>query len=1531
MSPADDIFKMRCRDYLGIIKCTTIDWMCSWPQQALYAVANVLLKNDECISAEHRDKIVLHTVSVHVGVEVYTLDLFRKYRRNNYVTPKHFVDFINTFLELSTKKKKYVNFQCNRFSAGLKRITEFSENLVKLNDTLSVQSTEVIELTKECDALVTSIGKLEQIILQTKETNLRKKDELTEKHKITAKEPIESKEVFADVLLELDTTKKALNTLTNSDVAEFKSFPTPPQSVQIVGECLAIIKGSKEISWESFQNLVSDPNFLESLQDLDANEMTKQHQLIKTCLKKCDELDQLKSISRAGFVFYKFVLAVLHYSEVYQHEQEKSERIQKFKIESEYIRSLLRKEENELEELEKQLAELNVKYEATLIKKHELQEEIDVSQRNLSLADKIVNTLSSESDRWEKELKCLQDDYESIIGNCLLSSGFLIYCGPFPGEFRNKMVYNDWLKSITEKNIPLSKIFRLENQLSNDVEMREWNSQGLPQDEFSTQNGILTMYSTKFALCIDPHNQALNWLKKKEKKNLKIVSFYDKKYIKDLELALENGYPIIFQDVDYFDYILENVVEKNIQKVNGRSFVIVGDKKIEYNVNFRIYFMTKISNPNFDPAIYSKATVINFMLTMVGLENQLLSIVVQSEKKDVEEKKDKLIADTGENKDLIQKLEDTILQEISTSKDNLLDNINLLETMENFKSITNEAVNEIDQDNAAAADVNRLRNNYRPVATRGAILFFVLVDLATINPMYQYSFSSYLKVFIHSLRHAPFNSSFSERLENIIQTLTTNIFDYGCMGSFEKHKILLSFHIATKIELSSGKISQEELDFFIKRNVTVNNSSENPICWLPPSGLEDILTLSAEFTEFSDLYNELQVHSDDWYEWFQSDTPELIPCPGQYSKKLSAFQKLMLLKCFRVDRIRCGMINYISGCLGEKFITPRILSFNMIYEQSDSTIPVIFILSPGTEPTSELNKFAGLYGFRAGKFQNLFLGQGQEEKAVGLLETAMTRGQWLVLQNCHLSLEFVRRLEEKIDTFTKPHPDFRLWLTTELSKNFPIGILQRSLKVVSESPSGLKMNLKNTYIKMEDENLENCNHPNYKHLVYVLAFFHAIIQERKKYGRIGWTLDYDFSDSDLAFSISTLNTYLSKLSPTNNFPWNSVKYMIGEVIYGGKVIDSYDRRLFGVYMDEYFGDFLFDASHPFHFYKNNDTVYVIPSIGNKNDYIEFIENLSPGDSPQIFGLNSNAEIDYFVQSMTDMLTNLNDMQPQRSDSPSKSNREELVDNMATDLLTKIPPEYNMTKVRNNFGLAVTPLVIVLFQELEIFNKLIKKMNTTLTQLKKSIAGEINVDKTLESLLDSLYNGVVPKEWASLAPVTQKTLARWISHINKRTDQYTDWSGSNEPIVLWLSGLNNPKSYLAAFFQMTCRKNNWPLDKSCIYTQVSKFSRVDEVEERLHQGCYVHGLYLEGARWDVKQQCLKKSYPKVKFDELPVLSIITKESHHLTLEHTVKTPVYVTSDRQNAMGEGLVFEADLRTADHKSLWILQGLCLLLNVD
>lgn len=161
----------------------------------------------------------------------------------------------------------------------------------------------------------------------------------------------------------------------------------------------------------------------------------------------------------------------------------------------------------------------------------------------------------------------------------------------------------------------------------------------------------------------------------------------------------------------------------------------------------------------------------------------------------------------------------------------------------------------------------------------------------------------------------------------------------------------------------------------------------------------------------------------------------------------------------------------------------------------------------------------------------------------------MSRGLWLMLQNCHLLTKWLKELEKHLEKLNKPHPDFRLWLTTEPTGAFPIGILQRSLKVVTEPPNGLKLNLKNTFHKLGTSSLTDCPHEAFPSLVFVLAFFHAVVQERRKYDKIGWNVSYDFNESDFRVCMQILNTYLTKSVENGDkkIPWASLKYLIGEV------------------------------------------------------------------------------------------------------------------------------------------------------------------------------------------------------------------------------------------------------------------------------------------------------------------------------------------------------------------------------------------------
>ena len=149
--------------------------------------------------------------------------------------------------------------------------------------------------------------------------------------------------------------------------------------------------------------------------------------------------------------------------------------------------------------------------------------------------------------------------------------------------------------------------------------------------------------------------------------------------------------------------------------------------------------------------------------------------------------------------------------------------------------------------------------------------------------------------------------------------------------------------------------------------------------------------------------------------------------------------------------------------------------------------------------------------------------------------------------------------------------------------------------------------------------------------------------------------------------------------------------------------------------------------------------------------------------------------------------------------------------------------------------------------------------------------------------------------------------------------------------MWLSGLHIPESFLTAIVQQTCRDNGWALDRSTLYTKVTKYKPVGEVVKNPNRGKYISGLYLEGAKWDFEKKVLAKQIPKELVFEMPIVKIIPEEANKVKLRGTIKTPVYVTQARRNAGGKGLVFEADLKTDEHLSHWVLQGVALSLNVD
>lgn len=315
----------------------------------------------------------------------------------------------------------------------------------------------------------------------------------------------------------------------------------------------------------------------------------------------------------------------------------------------------------------------------------------------------------------------------------------------------------------------------------------------------------------------------------------------------------------------------------------------------------------------------------------------------------------------------------------------------------------------------------------------------------------------------------------------------------------------------------------------------------------------------------------------------------------------------------------------------------------------------------------------------------------------------------------------------------------------------------------------------------------------------------------------------------------------------------------------------------------------------------------------------------------MFGLHSNAEIQYFNNAAKDLWFNILEMQTSEGAGAGGINREDIITGIAEDIQTKTLPElFDEYNIRKSFDVP-TPTQVVLLQELERMNRLITTMSRTIADLKRALNGEIGMSAELDTLGSAMFNGFLPPAWARLAPPTMKNLVNWIAHFERRFKQYRNWIDVEEPKVIWLSGLHIPESYLTALIQTTCRAKAWPLDKSTMFTTVTKHKDEKEITKRLDQGTYIQGLYIEGARWNQEMDCLDYQKPKELVTEMPLVQIIPIEVNKLKLRGTIKVPVYTTQARANAMGVGMVFISDLKSRMHSSHWILQGVALVLNTD
>ena len=281
-----------------------------------------------------------------------------------------------------------------------------------------------------------------------------------------------------------------------------------------------------------------------------------------------------------------------------------------------------------------------------------------------------------------------------------------------------------------------------------------------------------------------------------------------------------------------------------------------------------------------------------------------------------------------------------------------------------------------------------------------------------------------------------------------------------------------------------------------------------------------------------------------------------------------------------------------------------------------------------------------------------------------------------------------------------------------------------------------------------------------------------------------------------------------------------------------------------------------------------------------------------------------------------------------------------------EFLEKLPEEFNMMEL---FARAEekTPYVLVALQECERMNGLTREMKRSLKEVDLGLKvrhlqsqifndnlflsiihlqGELTITADMEALQNSLFLDKVPDSWTRRAYPSLAGLSAWFADLLLRIRELESWvSDFNMPACIWLAGFFNPQSFLTAIMQSMARKNEWPLDKMCLQCDVSKKNRED-FSSPPREGAYVHGLFMEGARWDVQSGLIQEAHLKDLTPAMPVIFIKAIPVDKQETRNIYECPVYKTRTR----GPTFVWTFNLKTKEKSSKWIIAGVALLLQV-
>lgn len=674
----------------------------------------------------------------------------------------------------------------------------------------------------------------------------------------------------------------AVGNIKKQHLAEVRSMANPPEAVKLAMESACSVLGHQLDSWKTVQSIIRRDDFISSIQNFDTTKMSKQvrDRMMRDYISNpAFNYEAVNRASRACGPLVQWVIAQVRFSEILDKVEPLRQEVASLEQQADHTKQQARVVEETVEELEASIARYKEEYALLISETQSIRTEMNRVQDKVDRSMTLLDSLSSEQERWELGSRTFETEMGTIIGDVLVSAAFMAYGGYFDQHYREVM-RRDWTDHLLEAGISFKADLALSEFLSTADERLAWQANCLPTDSLCVENAVMLKRYNRYPLIIDPTGQAADFLQNEYRdRKITVTSFLDEAFLKNLESALRFGNPLLIQDVENLDPILNPVLNRELRRTGGRVLIRIGSQDIDFSPSFTMFLTTRDPSVEFSSDICSRVTFVNFTMTRNSLQTQALDKVLKVERPDVERKRSDLMKLQGEFRLKLRHLEKSLLQALNDSSGSILDDDKVISTLEVLKKEAAEVTRKVEETDTVMKEVETVTAEYLPLAQACSGIYFTFEQLTTINHFYQFSLDYFLEIFDFVLLQNPNLHGVTDpqkRKDILLNDLFLTAFRRASRSLLHSDHLVLASSLARlRIRAHADNTVDDMLDAVIDTTAAMSTrraelSTEHRRALESNLGIEQVRI----------LVEHLEAHKEDWDTFFAAlEAEKVVPAP----------------------------------------------------------------------------------------------------------------------------------------------------------------------------------------------------------------------------------------------------------------------------------------------------------------------------------------------------------------------------------------------------------------------------------------------------------------------------------------------------------------------------------------------------------------------------------------------------------------------------------------------------------------------------